>query len=38
MANHPPEMTQRFHGSAEQQANALVGDPPNDEIFARILA
>jgi hypothetical protein len=28
MGTYPPEVTQRFHGTAEQQAKALVGDPP----------
>jgi hypothetical protein len=44
MANYPPEVTQRFHGTAEQLANALVGDPPKRwdtivlEDIARIFA
>jgi GrpB-like predicted nucleotidyltransferase (UPF0157 family) len=29
MAEYPPEVTQRFHGSPEQMAVALVGEPPS---------
>ena len=28
MAQYPPEITQRFHGTPEQMAAALVGQPP----------
>ena len=28
MAQYPPEITQRFHGTPEQMAAALVGEPP----------
>jgi GrpB-like predicted nucleotidyltransferase (UPF0157 family) len=28
MADYPPEITQRFHGTPEQMAVALVGEPP----------
>ncbi|MFG3701714.1 GrpB family protein [Micromonospora sp. NPDC047620] len=28
MTEYPPEVTQRFHGTPEQMATALVGEPP----------
>jgi GrpB-like predicted nucleotidyltransferase (UPF0157 family) len=28
LAEYPPEITQRFHGTPEQMATALVGEPP----------
>jgi GrpB-like predicted nucleotidyltransferase (UPF0157 family) len=28
LAEYPPEVTQRFHGTPEQMATALVGEPP----------
>ncbi|HEY2276909.1 MAG TPA: GrpB family protein [Streptosporangiaceae bacterium] len=28
MTHYPPEITQRFHGTSEQTAAALVGEPP----------
>jgi hypothetical protein len=28
VTHYPPEITQRFHGTPEQMAAALVGEPP----------